>query len=72
MKKIKELWNRIFKRWTPWVIVGENCCYIKITESAPIFGSYPIERKTILVDIYKKTNIYTGEIKTKYVEKKRK
>jgi hypothetical protein len=71
MKKIKELWNRIFNQWTPWVLEVKDFRYLKTISIFPISGiENPIEQQYVTVDIYTKTNRYTGKKKRKYVEKK--
>lgn len=70
MKKIKDIWNRIFNQWTPWVLEAKNVPYVKTTIASPMLGGYPIEQKSVIVDIYTKINRYTGKKKRKYVEKK--
>lgn len=70
MKKIKEIWNSIFNRWTPWELLVKDMQYIKTTYSSPIFGGYLIDQKSVTVDVYVKKNRYTGKLKRKFVEKK--
>ncbi len=65
------LFERLFNRWTKWKIYKSNETYIEVTLCPPGFGNYEVNRDTVLVDIYVKTNKFTGLSKYKRVKKYR-
>ena len=65
---IKNLYNRIFNRWTKWELYEANKRYEKWFIN-PMLG-YQSPRVWVTVDVYVKTNKYTGLKKYKKVEKK--
>ena len=67
MKLLNNIYNRIFNRWTKWEIYKEDIPYIR-TQYNPITGWQSGEDR-VLVDIYVKTNNYTGLKKYKRVVK---
>ena len=62
---MKNLYNRIFNRWTKWEVHEENKHYHR-TEVNNITG-YRSEPMSVICDVMKKTNNYTGMIKYKIV-----
>lgn len=67
MNIISKIYNRIFNRWTKWEIYKEDVPYIR-TQYNAITGWQSGEDR-VLVDIYVKTNNYTGLKKYKRVVK---
>lgn len=61
------LYNSVFNRWTKWKLYQENVPQICDVFASPILGSYLISRTRVFVNIYIKTNNYTGNVKTKKV-----
>lgn len=66
---ICNFFERIFNRWTKWELYQEDKSYYKVTYSSVIMGNYEIDRVKILVDIYSKTNKFTGLKKYKKIIK---
>jgi len=62
---MKKLYNRLFNRWSKWQLIKENEIRTKIV-SNPILGYLSEDR--VCVSTYIKTNIYTGKVKSKFVE----
>jgi len=56
--------------WKKWELVEESVPQIKETYASPILGSYLISSNRVLVDIYKRENKRTGNVKYKKVIKK--
>ena len=63
--------ERIFNRWTKWELYKSDEPYIKVTYCSPLLGNYEINRDNVLIDIYVKTNKFTGLKKYKRVVKYR-
>lgn len=59
----RDLYDRLFNRWTKWEIHEENLPYIQITY-------YETGRSHVLVDIYVKTHKFNGLKKYKKVVKR--
>lgn len=61
-----KLFNRLFKRWSKWQIIEENAPRVE-------FSYYQLTgqtvEKNVVVDIYEKTNKYTGIKKYKTIIK---
>lgn len=57
---MKNIFDRIFNRWTKWEIYQEDQPYIETTHASPILGSYVISTKKVRVDVYCRENKYTG------------
>ncbi len=58
MNIINSIINRIFFRWTKWEIHKENIPYIE-TKYNPVTG-WNSKPNNVTVDIYVRTNLYTG------------
>ena len=61
------LYDRIFNRWSKWELIQSNVPQIKDVRNSPLLGSVLISRTRVFVNIYMKTNNYTGNVKTKKV-----
>lgn len=64
---IKDIFDRVFNRWTKWEIYKSELPYLK-TQTNLLTGeeSKPV---SVIVDIYEKTNKFTGIKKYKKVVK---
>lgn len=67
MKFLKNIYNRIFNRWTKWEVHESDMIYTKVTTNPILNYSFSTQ---VCVDIMKKRNKYTGMVKYKKVEKK--
>ncbi len=57
------------KRWSKWFLEQKDVPQIKNIYASPMLGSYLISSNRVIVDIYKKTNLRTGIVKYKKIEK---
>ena len=64
----KNIFNRIFNRWTKWELYEANKSYEKSWFN-PMLG-YESKPVHVIVDVYVKINKFTGLRKYKKVEKK--
>lgn len=69
MEKMSLL-DRLFNRWTKWELYEEDVPYKKETYCSPLLGNYKIHEAKVIMDIYVKTNKFTGIQKFKKVVKK--
>ena len=60
----KKIYNRLFNKWTKWELIEERTTRYQVTRN-PILGT--VSTGNVLVNVYRKTNKYTGKVKTKYV-----
>lgn len=67
MKIIKNIINFLFCRWTKWGIYREDLLY-DMVKANPITG-WESSSERVLVDVYVKTNKYSGLKKYKQVIK---
>jgi hypothetical protein len=56
----RDLYDRLFNRWTKWEIHEENLPYIQTTYCSPLLGHYETGRSSVLVDIYVRTHKFNG------------
>lgn len=68
---IKNLYNRLFNRWSKWELYDSDHPYTVTTMSNPLCGPvYPTHvAMGVKFDIYEKTNRFTGLKKYKKVRK---
>jgi hypothetical protein len=65
------VWERLFCRWTKWELHKSDVSYIQATYQSPILGNEKIGEDRVLVDIYVRTNKFSGLKKYKRVVKYR-
>lgn len=66
---MKNIFDRVFNRWSRWEIYKSDIPYIKTTYCSPLLGNYKLNEDKVLVDIYCSVNKFNGLKRYKRVVK---